>query len=327
MSKRAKHYGGARVGLGRSRFSVAIVALTAVGCLAAPAHGQIVNEATAGGSFGGGSVTSNTSTATVPLAPARRALAVTVVSTDFDGTVAGDDGVGPGDTLTFRISVANEGNITLSGITPRLESLAFAGAAHTPENLELAAGEAVTLSPGEAREFSATYTLREEDAYSAAGIENAVASRWSASAEAPSGAVEVQAGDAQASIAAAPALEIVKTFSISEDNGTSGAADVGDLVTYRYVVRNTGNVALSDVHVVDRHEAGEAHAQILDSSAYDGPLGDSAGQWNLFETTPASFGANADEQGGDAVFGTLGVGGIVTFTHVHRVTQEEFDAQ
>ncbi len=327
MSKRAKHDGDERVGPRRNRLLGAIAALAAVGCLAVPARAQIVNEATAGGSFGGGSVTSNTSTVTVPLAPARRALAVTVVSADFDGTVAGDDGVGPGDTLTFRIGVSNAGNITLSGITPTLESLAFAGAAHTPANLELTTGEPVTLSPGETREFSATYTLTEQDAYSAAGIENAVASRWSATAGAPSGAVEVRVGDAQASIAAAPALEIVKSFSISEDNGTSGAADVGDLVTYRYVVRNTGNVALSDVHVVDRHEAGEAHAQILDSSAYDGPLGDAAGQWNLFETTPASFGANADEQGGDAVFGTLGVGGIVTFTHVHRVTQEEFDAQ
>ena len=330
MNKRFSDTGDWRVNGGAFAGRAVFLGLSALACLAilmSSASAQIVNEATAGGSFNGAAVTSNSSTVSVPLAPAKRELTVSVVSAEFDGGVADGAEIGPGDMLTFKISVANTGNVTLSGVAPRLDALGFAGQPYAAESFSLDAGEGVKLAPGETYEFTANYVLRAQDAYSAAGVDGAVVSQWSASAEIPSGAVEVRKDESQVTIAAAPALEIVKSFTISKDEGTSGSADVGDLITYRYVVHNTGNVPLSSVHVVDRHETGEAHAQTFDSSSYAGPLGDEAGQWNLFETTPASFGTNADEDSSDAVFDTLGVGGIVTFSYVHRVTQEEFDAQ
>ena len=92
-------------------------------------------------------------------------------------------------------------------------------------------------------------------------------------------------------------------------------------------ITNSGNVPLTDIHVSDSHENGEAHGETFDSASYAGALGDEPGQWNLAETTPAVFGANEDSKADDASFGTLGVGGVVTFTYAHQVTQAEFDAQ
>ena len=312
---------------GKTSKSVAAMALSTV-CvvaMASPASADLINKAVAAALFNGVAVTSQESTANVPITPARRALGVSVVAADFDGGVDGGPEVGAGDTLAFTIGVTNQGNVTLSGVAPKLEALTFAGRRQEQSNPAGEADATVALAPGETREFRLVYTLSAEDAYSAAGVENAVASVWSASAS--GGPVEIAQAERTDTIAAAPALEISKSYAFAEDNGAQGSADAGDIIVYSYIVRNVGNVALSDVHVVDRHGSDEAHALTLDSSAYAGALGNGEGQWDMSETTPAKFAANEDANGGDAVFGKLGVGGAVTFIYTHRVTQEEFDAQ
>jgi len=291
------------------------------------AHADITNKATAGGTYNGQPVTSNTSSATVPLAPPVQALGIGVVSAGFDPNVAGGGELGAGDTLTFVVRVENQGNVTVGDVASSPVSIAFNGRAYTPANLSVEPSGPAKLAPGETRDFTFVYRLEADDVYSAAGVDNGVRSQWTANASGPLASTEVAPVSAQVTVAAAPALTIAKSFAISTDGGTKGSADVGDIITYTYVVTNTGNVALGDIHVVDAHESGEPQAATFDSSAYDGPLGTEPGQWSLAETTPAVFGANEDKTAGDAVFATLGVGGAVTFTYTHRVTQAEFDAQ
>lgn len=234
-------------------------------------------------------------------------------------------------TWWSSVNVKNDGNVSLTDVLPRAGAINFNSQPYDPERLQASSSEPVLLAPGAERDFTFTYTLAAADIYSAAGVADGVTSTWDAIADATVGGsqrqVAVTQGSSAATIAADPELAIAKSFQITTDNGAPGSADTGDVITYTYVVTNTGNVPLGDVGVSDAHESGEAHGEVFESASYAGELGGAPGQWNPTETTPAAFGANADPEAGDARFGTLGVGGAVTFTYVHRVTQAEFDAQ
>lgn len=293
---------------------------------ASPASAQIVNEATASGSYGGNTVVSNVGSASVPLAAPQQVLSVSVVSAGFDAAAAGDGDLEAGDTLTFVIGVRNDGNVTLAGVMPEPAAIDFGGNAHSAEGLAAPATGPATLAPGAGQEFTFVYTLAAADIYSAAGTGDGVRSNWTARGTGPAGEAEAAPAASSLTIEADPELVIAKSFTITTDGGTPGSADVGDVITYSYLVTNTGNVALSNVYVSDAHEAGEEHAVVFDSSTYDGTPGSEPGQWNVTETVPAAFGANGDAAA-DGVYETLGVGGAVTFTYAHEVTQAEFDAQ
>lgn len=314
-------------GSGRGAAAIALGAAAVLALLAVPVSAQIVNEATAVGTHAGGPVTSNTSSVSVPVAPPRQVLTVSVAETRFDPGATGGPDLDAGDTLTVVVSVRNEGNVTLDDVVAEPRSIDFNGRPHDAARLRLEAGAPVRLAPGAEQSFTFVYELADDDIHAAAGINNGVATSWGARASGRVPEIAVTAGSASATIAAVPRLTIAKSFAITTDAGLIGSADAGDIITYTYVVTNSGNVALSGVHIVDAHEGDEDHGTLLDSGTYAGPLGDGPGQWNLSETTPATFGANADADTSDAVFDTLGVGGVVTFTYTHQVTQAEFDAQ
>ena len=48
-----------------------------------------------------------------------------------------------------------------------------------------------------------------------------------------------------------PAIQVVKSQALTTDANTNGLPDVGDVVTYSYVVTNTGDATLSSVALTD----------------------------------------------------------------------------
>ena len=52
-------------------------------------------------------------------------------------------------------------------------------------------------------------------------------------------------------VAAAPALDIVKTLTNNADEDGSGSVSIGDTLTYTIVATNSGNVAQTNVEVID----------------------------------------------------------------------------
>ena len=108
---------------------------------------------------------------------------------------------------------------------------------------------------------------------------------------------------------------MAKTFAIADTvGGTTGKADVGEVVTYTFTVTNTGNVPMTGISVADVHvgvtiPAGSVSGETLVS---DGPL------------APTTNSTDATANNG--TWSVLQPGAVVKFTWTHTVTQAEFDA-
>jgi hypothetical protein len=110
-------------------------------------------------------------------------------------------------------------------------------------------------------------------------------------------------------VADAPALVIDKNAN------RVGPLVVGDLVTYTYTVRNSGNVPLANVNVNDLHQGTgtlpTVGGEVLQSDV--APTGDT--------TDPAI----ANPALADGVWATLGVGDTIRFSSTYLVTQQDID--
>lgn len=53
----------------------------------------------------------------------------------------------------------------------------------------------------------------------------------------------------------APAVSVVRSFTLTNDVNGNGLVDAGDSIVYNYAVHNSGNVTLTDVNVSDVHDA------------------------------------------------------------------------
>ncbi|MEZ4985246.1 MAG: hypothetical protein R2795_09455 [Saprospiraceae bacterium] len=97
-----------------------------------------------------------------------------------------------------------------------------------------------------------------------------------------------------------PAIALIKGSSLNL--GADGIATVGDVVTYTYIVTNTGNVTLDNVTVTET-AASFTGTGILPSPTYT---------------------AGSSSQGSAA--GTLLVGESATYTATYAITQDDIDA-
>lgn len=161
-----------------------------------------------------------------------------------------------GGTVTYSITVTNDGNVKLTGVAlasdtlTRADNTALAltsGPTFVSNSLSSAQG---TLLRGEVATYSASYVLVQAD-IDAGGISNTATARGTP----PVGpAVTDQSDNGNDTdgntvddptvlpIAATPGLSLVKTLSA----GGPTFDTVGDVLTYRFVVRNTGNVTITD---------------------------------------------------------------------------------
>ena len=288
--------------------------------LAHPTQSAITNSATASGTYGGNPVTSAPSTVNIAVVAANPSLSI-AKSIGTAATLAGGSNAtitDGGDTIVYHYIITNNGNVTITGVTPVDAGPSFGNpqvaGTGSMSGFLLASGS-TTLLPGQVAEFNATYTLSTLDVYRAAGIvvpANAVNNTAHASGTAPNASTATSPnGTATTTIAAGPLLSVSKVGLLDDTNGTVPLqAEVGETITYTYTVQNTGNVAISGIVINDTHEGSLlAQASFSEGGLIEGPLG-----------TPAS--ADAAVNGS---WDTLQPGATITFTYIHTVTQAEVD--
>lgn len=310
-----------------ARIGVSAIAVLALLAATLPAGATIDNTATANGTPARGTYTPATDSRSVPVAPLNRSLSVSkTVSIVTDGN-SNDTGTvdGAGDIVTFKYVITNNGNATLTNVAPVDAGPTFNGETavnsltaftHQPTDLLNTTGVTpASVAPGQTVVFTADYTVDQIDFLRGAEVDNGMDNSATGTA---TGTPTTNTSTVETNIPADPKLSIAKTYVISTDNGTTGEADVGDVITYTYTVTNTGNVAMQNVSIDDVHEGASLGAGVVTGEALtsDGPLA---------SATPAV--ASSDTSGANGTWDLLQPGAVITFTYAHTVTQTEFDAQ
>jgi uncharacterized repeat protein (TIGR01451 family) len=294
-----------------------------------PAFATIDNTATVTGTYSGVALTPAqappSNTVSIPVASATPKLSVAKSVSAIATVVLGANNsiTDAGDTITYQYIVTNNGNVTINSVKPVDVGPKFGTAQVAGTGTMGAFSPApVSLMPGQAQTFTATYTLSTLDVDRAAGITlpaNAVNNSATATGTPVSGTLAVvPPGTATTTITAGPRLTISKAGVLVDNalpaTNTTGNADAGEIINYTYTVFNSGNVPISNVSITDSHEgsnlpAGTVKNEVLTT---EGPLG-----------TPASTDSTAPLNNG--VWTILQPGATITFTYAHTVTQGEVD--
>lgn len=209
------------------------------------AVGSITHTATVSGTstWDGVTVASDSGTVTTPT-PAvigMRLEKLQALSTDNDG-----DGIyRAGDIVTYTFRLTNDSNLTLSGVT--VDESGFTGVASALTDVVC---PTAPVAPGETVECVSTYRITQADIDAQAPITNTATASATASNGDPVSATSNQVSWTPA--AATPALGLTKSHVISTDVGNQGIYDVNDVLTYTFVLRNTGNVTISSLDVDDQ---------------------------------------------------------------------------
>jgi uncharacterized repeat protein (TIGR01451 family) len=141
-----------------------------------------------------------------------------------------------GDTVTYSFLVKNTGNVTLSTV-----NVTDAQTAPTAGALAAPTCPVTTLAPNATVSCTATYALTQADVDNGSVSDTAAAHGTSAHA----GIANSSPSSATVTIAAAPALTVLKSASVLT------VSHVGDTITYSFLITNTGNVTLSSVTAVE----------------------------------------------------------------------------
>ncbi|WP_106816292.1 DUF7507 domain-containing protein [Microbacterium timonense] len=202
--------------------------------------GQITNSATATGTpVGGTPITSDPSEAAIPT-PAEPGISV--AKTAAPGTVST-----AGQTITYSFLVTNTGNVTLSDVA--VDDVDFSGSG------ELSAIDcpATMLYAGQVQTCEATYTVTQDD------VDAGILTNTATAGGTPPGDAEPitsEPSSATVGITQSPALTVEKTVDVD-------AAEVGQTVTYSFLVSNTGNVTITDLVVNDTEFSGSGELSAI----------------------------------------------------------------
>ena len=173
--------------------------------------------------------------------------------TKTDALDLGADGVATvGDIITYSFVITNTGNVTVSNIT--VDDADVMGLSCM----------ATTLAPGATTTCSATYALTQADIDAGSHTNTAIVNGEDPNGDPidpdpsddPDDPTDVDPnGDGDPDdptvtpIPADASLSITKTDAL--DLGADGVATVGDIITYSFVITNTGNVTASNITVDD----------------------------------------------------------------------------
>jgi uncharacterized repeat protein (TIGR01451 family) len=314
------------------RIGTSTLALMVFAAQVTPALATIDNTATASGTYAANPPTTATSTLVkVNVAPAVGSVSA-AKSAGVPTTANGVAGiVDAGDTILYTYTITNTGNVTLTNVLPVDGGPKFNGVigtnalgAFTPVG---PATLPVTLIPGTSQDFTALYTMSAIDVDRAAGNTgvNAVTNFATGTGLKPLGGAPTSTTSPTVTviIPAGPKLQVVKTFTLATAGGVPITPNttpvvVGNVVTYKFTVTNTGNVPMTNVSISDLHVATtilSTTSMLNETLGPDGPLA---------TATPAV--PSVDGTANNGVWSTLQPGATVTFTWVHPVTQAEIDA-
>ena len=192
--------------------------------------GKVVNEATATGT------SPDPDEPKVPVTPGTKEdptedpnghITISKVTTS---TPANGSKYGLGETITYKITATNDGNLTITDITVKDDL--------TGDKWTIA-----SLAPGESRDFAASYIVKESD-LGGQVVNVATADGTSPDPDKPD--VPVTPGeDPEPTADKRPALTVTKTGS------AASGLTAGDTITYTVVVENTGNVTLDRISLDD----------------------------------------------------------------------------
>ncbi|MDC7999751.1 gliding motility-associated C-terminal domain-containing protein, partial [Aequorivita todarodis] len=211
--------------------------------------GQVTNQATAEGTAPDATVVSDLSDESSVLENdptvielcqnPKIALIKTGVVDDTNGNGCAD----VGETIDYSFTVFNLGNVSLSNIT-------------ITDPLVTVNGGPITLAPGasDGTTFTAIYTITQAD-IDAGFVENqATVSGTDASGTTVSDLSddnsELEDDPTITQLCQNPAIALIKVGVPADENG-NGCADLGETIVYNFSVKNTGNVALTNVTVTD----------------------------------------------------------------------------
>jgi len=174
-----------------------------------------------------------------------------------DGTYvdSNQDGItNVGDVVTYNFVVTNTGNVTLTDVTV------------TDNNATITGGPIATLAVGatDSTTFSGSHTITQEDintgyVYNLATVTskdpkgNPVTDTSSDPTPCTTCPIDPECPDCTITpLTQSPSINITKDGTYVDSN-QDGITNVGDVVTYNFVVTNTGNVTLTDVTVTDNN--------------------------------------------------------------------------
>jgi uncharacterized repeat protein (TIGR01451 family) len=232
---------------GSRRKSVVLLALSAFAWLGIqPAFATIDDTVVATGDYQGAPLTS-TSTKKVDVVNQISSMLVNKTGTINDG---GDGHADLGDTISYVITVTNNGNVTLKNVTltdplipPGAPSLT-GDVAPSNDSFDTIAAGWDTLAPGDALTYTALYTLTQPDVDA-----NRVQNTATANATTVPGVPVTSTGTAITPFNVFSAIALEKTGVL--DMGPNGRADPGDAINYTFKVTNTGTTTLTNVKVSD----------------------------------------------------------------------------
>lgn len=193
----------------------------------------VTNSATASGTTPAGAQTPSNQAGTVT--PIVRAPLIALTKTANSPGV--EDPPRPGNPITYTFTVTNAGNTTLSGVAisdrlPGLSSLTYVWP-----------GADGVLMPGQSATATAGYLVTQADII-AGNVTNSAVASGTAPDNTP---VESAPESTVVPLGAAPSLALTKSATPMDQDGYLA----GVVVTYSYVVTNTGNVPLDDIEIAE----------------------------------------------------------------------------
>ncbi|MFA9229627.1 MAG: beta strand repeat-containing protein [Microgenomates group bacterium] len=148
-----------------------------------------------------------------------------------------------GDTIDYRFTVTNTGNVRLFGLT--LSDLL--------PGLGLTGGPITVLDPGasDTATFTGVYTLTQADVDAGEVVNQATIAGvdpYNTAVSDDSGTTATNDLATTTPISSAASIALLK---VADDSAVQNPAAVGDVITYAFTVQNTGNVTLTNVRVSD----------------------------------------------------------------------------